>query len=82
MIRYRPINTLNTPDPVAIRAIREAFEDVVRKLQHDGERARPVSEELQAKIAREIVELCRQGERDAARLRDGALDALDLTPKA
>lgn len=76
------INTLNTFNPVAIRAMREAFEDAMRKLERDDRAgAGRLSEEMQAKLAREIVELARRGERDVTRLRDEALAGLELIPR-
>jgi hypothetical protein len=36
---------------------------------------------MQAKLAREIVELARRGERDVTRLRDEALAGLELIPR-
>ena len=75
----KPINTLNAVNPKAVRLIREAFEDAVRAVQERrGADAPPPSDDTKAKLARQIVELARCGERDAMRLRDGALSALHI----
>ena len=75
------INTLNAVNPKAVRLIREAFEDAVKAVQERrGANAPPPSEDTKAKLARQIVELARCGERDAIRLRDGALTALHIVP--
>lgn len=72
----RTINTLNTINPAAIRSIREAFEDAVRRLE-TRQPLCDLPDSLRASLARQIVELAREGERDVDRLRDGALAALD-----
>jgi N-acetylglucosamine kinase-like BadF-type ATPase len=72
-----PINTLTAVNPKAVRIIREAFEDAVKTVQEC--RGAP-SDDTRAKLARQIVELARCGERDAIRLRDGALTALHISP--
>lgn len=75
------INTLNAVNPKAVRIIREAFEDAIRTVQEcRGAGAPPPSDDTRAKLARQIVELARCGERDAIRLRDGALTALHISP--
>lgn len=71
------INTLNTKNPVAIRAIREAFEAAVCALGC-GCAARPATlpRDVQTRLAQRIVECAREGERDVTRLRDAALATL------
>jgi hypothetical protein len=77
----KPINTLNAVNPKAVRLIREAFEDACKAVQERrGASAPPPSEDTKAKLARQIVELARRGERDMCRLRDGALTALHIVP--
>ncbi len=73
------INTLNTVNFAAFRTIRVAFDDAVREVEvRRGADARPLSNDTLAKIARQIVELAKHGERDAIRLRTGALSSLHI----
>jgi hypothetical protein len=73
------INTLNTVNFAAVRIIRVAFDDAVKEVQERrGAGAPPPSKETCAKLAKEIVELAKYGERDAVRLREGALNALHI----
>jgi len=57
-------------EPPAIKAMSAAFEDVCRALGL-AERTDP----LRDLVAKKIIELAQQGERDPARLRDQALAA-------
>jgi hypothetical protein len=57
--------------PDEIEALIAAFEDTLRRLRL-AQREDPVT----LAVARLIVELAKQGERDPARLRDGALAEL------
>ncbi len=73
------INTLNTVNFAALRTIRVAFDDAVKEVQvRRGVDAWPLSDDTLAKIARQIVELAQHGERDATRLRKGALSSLHI----
>ncbi len=73
-----PINTLNTVNFAAMRVIREAFDDALKEVQVRRGTAMPPSDDTRAKLARQILDLAKLGERDAIRLRDGALSALHL----
>jgi hypothetical protein len=73
-----PINTLNTVNFAAMRVIREAFDDAVKEVESRRGISLLRSEETRAKLAQQILDLAKGGERDAARLRDGALSALHL----
>lgn len=68
------ITNFNSLQPAIVRKIREAYDDAVR----EAERTHPLSETLRAKLARQIVELAKHGECDAACLRAKALSALQL----
>jgi hypothetical protein len=57
--------------PDEVEALTAAFEDTLRQLRL-AQREDPVT----LTVARLIVELAKQGERDPVRLRDGALAAL------
>lgn len=70
------INTLNSVNPSVCRLIREAFDDAVKAVQE--RRGLSASDDTRAKLARQIVEMARHGERDSIRLRDGALTALHI----
>ena len=73
------INTLNTVNFAAVRTIRVAFEDAVKEVQERrGADAPPPSDDTCARLARQIVELAKWGERDVIRLREDALSALHL----
>jgi len=73
-----PINTLNTVNFAAMRVIREAFDDAVKEAETRRGRSLLPSDETRAKLARQILDLAKSGERDAIRLRDGALSALHI----
>jgi hypothetical protein len=73
-----PINTLNTVNFAAMRVIREAFDDAVKQVENRRGISLLRSEETRAKLAQQILDLAKGGERDATRLRDGALSALHL----
>ena len=73
-----PINTLNTVNFAAMRVIREAFDDALKEVQVRRGSATPPSDDTREKLARQILDLAKLGERDAIRLRDGALSALHL----
>ena len=71
------ITTFNPLQPNVVRTIREAFDDVVQELeQRRGVQASPLPKDMRAKLARQLVELARHGERDFDRLRMAALSAL------
>ncbi len=73
-----PINTLNTVNFAAMRVIREAFDDALKEVQVRRGSTTPPSDDTREKLARQILDLAKLGERDAIRLRDGALSALHL----
>ena len=73
-----PINTLNTVNFAAMRVIREAFDDAVKEVETRRGRSLLPSDDTRAKLARQILCLAKGGERDAIRLRDGALHALHI----
>jgi hypothetical protein len=73
-----PINTLNTVNFAAMRVIREAFDDAVKEVETRRGRSLMPSDDTRAKLARQILNLAKSGERDAIRLRDGALHALHI----
>jgi hypothetical protein len=73
-----PINTLNTVNFAAMRVIREAFDDAVKEVEVRRGLSVLRSDETRAKLARQILDLAKSGERDAIRLRDGALTALHI----
>jgi len=73
-----PINTLNTVNFAAMRVIREAFDDAVKEIETRRGRILPPSDDTRAKLARQILSLAKSGERDAIRLRNGALTALHI----
>jgi hypothetical protein len=73
-----PINTLNTVNFAAMRVIREAFDDAVKEVEVRRGLSVLRSDETRAKLARQILDLAKSGERDAIRLRDGALSALHI----
>ncbi len=73
------ITAHNALEPWVIRTIREAFEDAMRTVQEQrGPDAPPPSDSIRAKLAKQIVALARTGECSANRLRDRALNALQL----
>lgn len=73
------ITTFNPLQPIVVRTIREAFDDVVQELeQRRGELAPPLPKDTRAKLARHLVELARHGERDFDRLRTAALNTLPV----
>ena len=73
------INTLNTVNFAAMRVMREAFDDALKEVQvRRGLPTPPTDDETRAKLAKQILTLAKHGERDAIRLRDGALSALHL----
>ena len=78
MNQRTPINTLNTVNFAAMRSIREAFDDAVKEIEARRGKALLPSDETRAKVARQILTLAKSGERDAIRLRDGALTALHI----
>ncbi len=70
----RPINTMMTLNPSAIRATREAFEAAARALGCTcGGRPATLPLEVQVRLARRIVEYAAAGERNVDALRDFAL---------
>jgi hypothetical protein len=73
-----PINTLNTVNFAAMRVIREAFDDAVKEVETRRGRSLLPYDDTRAKLARQILDLAKGGERDAIRLRDGALTALHI----
>ena len=74
-----PINTLNTVNFAAMRVMREAFDDALKEVQvRRGLVTPPTDDDTRAKLAQEILALAKHGERDAIRLRDGALSALHI----
>jgi hypothetical protein len=73
-----PINTLNTVNFAAMRVIREAFDDAVKEVEVRRGKTLLPSDDTRAKLARQILNLAKGGERDAIRLRDGALTALHI----
>lgn len=68
------ITSFNCLEPRVVRTIREAFDDVVRELEK--RRGACVSEDVQAKVAKRLVDLARHGECDFQKLRSAALSAL------
>jgi hypothetical protein len=71
------ITTFNPLQPIVVRTIREAFDDVVQQLeQRRGVQAPPLHKDARAKLARHLVELARHGERDYDRLRMAALSSV------
>ncbi|MBI1213565.1 MAG: hypothetical protein GC190_19070 [Alphaproteobacteria bacterium] len=72
------INTLNTVNFAAMRVIREAFDDAVKEIETRRGKSLLPSDDTRAKVARQILNLARGGERDAIRLREGALSALHI----
>lgn len=73
-----PINTLNTVNFAAMRVIREAFDGAVKEVENRRGKTLMPSDDTRAKLARQILDLAKNGERDAIRLRDGALTALHI----
>lgn len=73
-----PINTLNTVNFAAMRVIREAFDNAVKEIENRRGKSLSPSDDTRAKVARQILTLAKSGERDAIRLRDGALTALHI----
>jgi hypothetical protein len=78
MNQRTPINTLNTVNFAAMRSIREAFDDAVKEIEARRGKSLLPSDDTRAKVARQILTLAKSGERDAIRLRDGALTALHI----
>ena len=73
------ITAQNVLEPWVIRTIREAFEEAIKAVQeHRGPDAPPPSDGIRAKRAKQIVSMARTGECSTNRLRDGALNALQL----
>ncbi len=73
------ITSFNPLQPIVVRTIREAFDDVVQELeQRRGVQAPPLPKDTRARLARQLVELARHGERDFDRLRMAALSALPV----
>jgi hypothetical protein len=60
-------------DPNALQAMSTALDDVCRKLQVNGNKAREA-------LAVRLIELARRGERDPGRLRDRVLREADAMP--
>lgn len=71
---HTDITSFNVLEPRVVRTIREAFDDVVQEIQK--RRGVDVSEDTQAKLARQLVELARRGECDRQRLSRAALTTL------
>jgi hypothetical protein len=73
------INTLNTVNFAAMRVMREAFDDALKQVQvRRGLPIVPYDDDTRSRLAKEILSLARRGERDAIRLRDGALSKLHI----
>src|SRR5262249_14713948 len=70
-VPIRPLLKNHAFGPDEIRVLTTAFEDTLRSL-HLANRGDPVTEI----IARRIIELAQQGERDPVRLREHAIDAV------
>ena len=69
----------NALEPIVVRTIREAFDDaLLAVVKRYGPNAPPPSDETRARLARQIVNLAKQGESDFGRLRDGALSSLHI----
>lgn len=71
------ITSFNTLQPTVVRTIREVFDEAVKELEA-RQGLGTLSQEIQAKVARQIVDLAKHGVCNRERLRSAALDALPL----
>ena len=73
------ITCYNTLRPAVVRTIREAFDDAVKEIeQRRGAGAPPLSQDMQAKVAKHLVDMAKHGECSFEQLRSAALSAIPV----